>query len=141
MPYLGKETLQTRIDQNGPLDVPTILCISRDIALGLAAAHERNLIHRDIKPSNILIEQETGRIVICYFGLARMTDAALQTEANLLNGTPCARFELGSASFYSTGVIRQSAQSKWVAPSYDCLTGPVNEIESNLVVASRENRI
>ena len=30
----------------------------------LDAAHERGIIHRDLKPSNVLVEAESGRVVV-----------------------------------------------------------------------------
>src|SRR5262249_50923963 len=56
MEYIAGETLQQKLDRSGPLDVPEVLRIGRQIASGLAAAHAMGLIHRDIKPSNILLE-------------------------------------------------------------------------------------
>ena len=49
----------------------------RDIAAGLAAAHQRDLVHRDIKPANILIEHESGRAFVADFGIS----AALSPRA------------------------------------------------------------
>ena len=48
-----------------------MLRIGRETASGLAAAHRRGLIHRDIKPANLWLEDETGRVKILDFGLAR----------------------------------------------------------------------
>ena len=56
MEFIPGETLQQRLDRVGPLDVPEVLRIGRQIAEGLAAAHATDLIHRDIKPGNILLE-------------------------------------------------------------------------------------
>ena len=56
MEFIPGETLQQRLDRTGPLDVPEVVRIGRQIAEGLAAAHATGLIHRDIKPANILIE-------------------------------------------------------------------------------------
>ena len=56
MEFIPGETLQQRLDRTGPLDVPEMLRIGRQIAEGLAAAHATGLIHRDIKPANILLE-------------------------------------------------------------------------------------
>ena len=40
MEFIPGETLQQRLDRTGPLEVPEILRIGRQIAAGLAAAHE-----------------------------------------------------------------------------------------------------
>jgi len=41
-----------------------------EVASGLAAAHRRRVVHRDIKPGNIVIDGETGRALLCDFGIA-----------------------------------------------------------------------
>src|SRR5262249_41446788 len=56
MEFIAGETLQERLDRIGPLDVPEVLRIGRQIAEGLAAAHTTGLIHRDVQPPNRLIE-------------------------------------------------------------------------------------
>ena len=56
MEFIPGETLQQKLDRVGPLDVPEVLRIGRQIAEGLAAAHASDLIHRDIKPGNVLLE-------------------------------------------------------------------------------------
>lgn len=89
MEFIPGETLQQRLDRTGPLEVAEILRISRQIATGLAAAHDMGLIHRDIKPSNILID--TGpqeRVKITDFGLARAADDASISQSGVVAGTP-----------------------------------------------------
>lgn len=71
MEYVLAESLQERLDQARPFDLPEILRIGMQAASGLAAAHDRGLIHRDIKPANILLERGTGKVKITDFGLAR----------------------------------------------------------------------
>ncbi|MFN0018269.1 MAG: SUMF1/EgtB/PvdO family nonheme iron enzyme [Pirellulaceae bacterium] len=89
MEYIPGVTLQQRLDERGPLDVPTVLRLGTQIAEGLAAAHAKDLIHRDIKPGNILLE--TGmrdRVKITDFGLARAADDASMTQSGTIAGTP-----------------------------------------------------
>src|SRR5437763_1538967 len=64
MEYIAGRTLQQRLDATGPLEIPDVLRIGRQIAAGLAAAHATGLIHRDIKPSNILLESSVENVKI-----------------------------------------------------------------------------
>ncbi len=88
MPYVGGESLQKRIDRDGPLKVSEILRVGHQVASGLAAAHSQGLIHRDIKPSNILLESGVERLQITDFGLARAADDATLTQSGVIAGTP-----------------------------------------------------
>jgi uncharacterized protein (TIGR03067 family) len=88
MYYVEGRTLQSRIDQDGPLQLREFLRIGEQTARGLAAAHEQGIIHRDIKPSNILLENGVERVRITDFGLARAVDDASMTQSGVLAGTP-----------------------------------------------------
>jgi tetratricopeptide (TPR) repeat protein/TolB-like protein len=55
MPYLGGDTLRTRLRQDGALPVVVVRKLLADIAAALAAAHGAGIIHRDLKPENILL--------------------------------------------------------------------------------------
>lgn len=73
--------------QAGPVDVQRAQNIARQIASGLAVAHERGIVHRDIKPSNILLTT-SGQVKITDFGLAKCsTDSRLTLTGQVL-GTP-----------------------------------------------------
>ena len=82
------ESLQQKIDRRGSLETIEILRIGRQIAEGLAAAHQQGLIHRDIKPSNILLENGVERVKITDFGLARAADDVSITQSGHVTGTP-----------------------------------------------------
>lgn len=89
MEFVDGRTLQDRMDGTGPLELPEILHLGRQMAAGLAAAHERGLIHRDIKPGNVLIESGVEqRVKITDFGLARAADDASLTRSGVIAGTP-----------------------------------------------------
>jgi serine/threonine protein kinase/tetratricopeptide (TPR) repeat protein len=89
MEFIPCETLQQRIDRLGPLEVPEVLRIGREIAEGLAAAHATGLIHRDVKPANVLLERGAHEHVkLTDFGLARAADDARLTQSGHVAGTP-----------------------------------------------------
>ncbi len=89
MEYVPGETLQQRLDKQGPLDLRNVLRLGKQIADGLAAAHAEGLIHRDIKPGNILLDTSVhDRVKITDFGLARTADDASMTQSGLIAGTP-----------------------------------------------------
>ncbi len=89
MEFVPGETLQQKLNRTGPLDVPEVLRIGRQVAEGLAAAHAKDLIHRDIKPGNVLIEGGSQqRVKITDFGLARAADDASITQSGVIAGTP-----------------------------------------------------
>jgi serine/threonine protein kinase len=88
MKFIAGESLQTRIDRQGPLDLCEILRIAHQTAAGLAAAHAQGLVHRDVKPSNILLEQGLERALLTDFGLARASDDASLTHTGYMPGTP-----------------------------------------------------
>ncbi len=88
MPFVAGESLQARIDREGPLGVCEVLRIARQTAAGLAAAHEQGLVHRDVKPSNILLEEGVDRALLTDFGLVRMSDDASLTYSGHVPGTP-----------------------------------------------------
>ena len=69
MEYCEGETLAQRLRRR-PLETQEFLSVARQIAAGVAAAHEGGIVHRDLKTSNIIIEP-TGQVKILDFGLAK----------------------------------------------------------------------
>jgi HD-like signal output (HDOD) protein len=89
MEYVPGTSLQDRLDAGEAFTVAEIVRVARQTALGLAAAHDIRVIHRDIKPANILLEQNTRRVRITDFGLARALDHDPKlSQSGMLIGTP-----------------------------------------------------
>ena len=88
MQYVAGESLQDRVEREGPLGTKEILRIGIQAAAGLAAAHQQGLVHRDIKPANILLESGVERALLTDFGLARAIDDASLTHTGIVAGTP-----------------------------------------------------
>ncbi len=88
MQYVPGESLQSRLDREGALDVCEILRIGMQTASGLAAAHAQGLVHRDVKPPNVLLEKGVERSLLTDFGLARASDDASLTRTGHHLGTP-----------------------------------------------------
>ncbi|MEM6363066.1 MAG: serine/threonine-protein kinase [Planctomycetota bacterium] len=77
VPFLEMEcvsggALDDFIRREKSLPLRDVIDIARQIAAGLQAAHDRDVIHRDVKPANILLEEGLQRVKLTDFGLARL---------------------------------------------------------------------
>jgi|WetSurMetagenome_2_1015567.scaffolds.fasta_scaffold15672_3 eukaryotic-like serine/threonine-protein kinase len=86
MEFVEGGSLAKLMKERGALPMDQAVAIVRQVALGLAYAHERGVIHRDIKPDNILMDRG-GRAVITDFGAAHLTTSELTRTGEVL-GTP-----------------------------------------------------
>src|SRR5580698_8186883 len=82
-PYLVSECLEGHSLRQelsgGALPLRRAVEYAREIAQGLAAAHDKGIVHRDLKPENIFVTQD-GRVKILDFGLAKL--ARPETDSN-----------------------------------------------------------
>ena len=121
MEFLSGKTLKQLIRDEGPLPLPRVVDITRQIADALNAAHAQGVVHRDLKSDNImLLDTMIGdHAKVLDFGIAKINepDGAVDTSLtapNLVIGTPqymspeqCSQeSEIDARSdIYSLGVI------------------------------------
>ncbi len=89
MPYLEGDSLKDRLAREKQLSLEDSVAIATEVAEALAYAHGRGVVHRDIKPDNIMFQ--SGRAVLCDFGIARAVDEAggeRLTQTGIAVGTP-----------------------------------------------------
>ena len=89
MQWIPGQSLEQLLAAGTIFDEAEIRQIARQIAAGLQAAHNRQIIHRDIKPANIWITEQDSSVKILDFGLARISDDDPGlTATGMLAGTP-----------------------------------------------------
>lgn len=87
MEFLEGRELRDIMNDGERLPVEQVLDIVAQVALGLAYAHEHEIVHRDVKPSNIMVVRD-GHVKITDFGIARMASAAVRTQTGMVLGSP-----------------------------------------------------
>ena len=92
MELVHGETLEERVQRDGPLPLSVALEVVEQTARGLAAGEACGVIHRDLKPSNLMTESDpSGQMLvkIIDYGVAKVmvSDPTLQTQAGFI-GTP-----------------------------------------------------
>ena len=125
-PYFAMEFVDGRplsqvIRDEAPLDPWRAADIARQIAEGLAAAHDLHIIHRDLKPDNVMLG--TGRggadyVKLVDFGIAKPTHGSTTggstlTRTGFILGTPaymspeqlCGDKLDGRSDLYSLGCV------------------------------------
>jgi eukaryotic-like serine/threonine-protein kinase len=89
MEYLHGTSLEDIIDKNGALPLHRALNVANQMALALAAAHDKGIVHRDLKPDNIMLIRKPGR---------RDIIRAIDTDPD--DSSPTGRFVIEKESEY-----------------------------------------
>jgi Tol biopolymer transport system component len=107
MELLEGETLRAAL-ASGPLSSRRATDYAAQIALGLAAAHEKGIVHRDLKPDNVFVTAD-DRIKILDFGLAKpnaAVDTANETESPTVSGYTEPGKVMGTVGYMSPEQVR-----------------------------------
>jgi formylglycine-generating enzyme required for sulfatase activity/serine/threonine protein kinase len=94
MEFVKGQTLRDAINERGALPLAEVVEITRQVCVGLAAAHKLGIVHRDIKPDNIMLASEDDGsllVKVLDFGIARLSEpgtTGAQTKTGMVMGTP-----------------------------------------------------
>jgi eukaryotic-like serine/threonine-protein kinase len=108
MEFIQGVDLRRYLKTHHILDVDQAIAIAHDVALGLGAAHRKNIVHRDVKPQNIMVNGE-GLVKLTDFGIASMYKD-LSAERLTTTG-----MTLGTVQYYAP----EQAQGEIVKPAAD----------------------
>ncbi len=130
MPFIGGESLRTRLKREQRLPLAEALDIACEVADALDYAHRHGVVHRDVKPENILLEE--GHAIVADFGVARAVTESVGpplTETGRTVGTPeymspeqaCAEDVIdGRSDLYALGCVvyeMLGGQPPFIAPT------------------------
>jgi len=110
MEHVEGITLKTYIEKKGQLSFKEAASIAIQVARGIEAAHNKEIIHRDIKPQNIIISTE-GKVKVTDFGIARASNSNT-ISADVMGSVHYASpeqarngFVDGRSDLYSLGIV------------------------------------
>ena len=109
---LEGDTLRQRLS-HGKLAPRKAAEYARQIADGLAAAHEKRIVHRDLKPENLFLTA-SGRVKILDFGLAKVpasesARAAPDASTATMTAVTSPRAVMGTAGYMAPEQVRGEA--------------------------------
>lgn len=84
--YLEGQTLESKIQEYGPLTESEWFKLSKSLLSALEYCHSKNIIHKDVSPANIIITDNGPKIID--FGNSFLKGSARLTQEGVVNGTP-----------------------------------------------------
>ena len=126
MELIEGETLAVRLFE-GPLPVPEVVRIAKQVSEALTAAHDRGVVHRDLKPANIHIRPD-GALKVLDFGLAKSVTQS-DTQLQISQTVTTTGSIMGTAPYMSPEqargqeVDRRSDIWSFGCTIYEALTG------------------
>ena len=116
MALVSGVTLSAYLQQHGSLSVSETLRLGRQIAEGLAAAHQLGVVHRNLRPENVMVAE--GSAIIMDLGMARSN--ATETGFGGITGTV---EYMAPEQSRGSGVDARADIYAWGLMVYDMLTG------------------
>ena len=128
MEYVEGRSLQQILDETSTLPLPRGLGIFRQACLGLAHAHQNNVVHRDIKPANMMITP-SGVVKLMDFGLAAVITEAI-AKVTTVRGTP---FYMAPEQILGEEISALSDQYSLGCTLYHMVTGRPPFVEGDIL--------
>lgn len=110
MDFLEGEDLHQLLSREGPQPWETARRMLLQIAAGLRAAHEKQVLHRDIKPANCRVlsgNADGPRIKLLDFGIAKVMTADIEAEAPLTSP----EFAPGTRSYMAPELLGNTGEA------------------------------
>ena len=87
MELVDGEGLDKYLASRGSIPAHEAMHLARQMAQGLACAHDAGIVHRDFKPANVLLSPDR-QVKILDFGVAKLADSSVATQIGTVLGTP-----------------------------------------------------
>ncbi|KAI8910775.1 kinase-like domain-containing protein [Gorgonomyces haynaldii] len=86
MEYLDGGDLHHKINTVGFTGTDEIMCLSKQMFLGIKYLHSIGVVHRDLKPENLILDEGMRILKICDFGVSCVFKTQWEREAHKIHG-------------------------------------------------------
>ena len=84
MPFVEGITLQSMVDENGPMDYEMAVNYIVRICDALSYIHSKNILHRDVTPDNIIVTPEQKTVLIDFGSARKFVNNKTQRHTTIL---------------------------------------------------------